>query len=233
MSERRWRDIVQGRAAPHEKRRAQMLRLAARVAVNPKVVKRDGSKKNPDIQVQISRAMVERGRVLNELGEHKTSISSLNKAIARFKDNNKVGIQRQVADALFYQSLNYRSTRDVEGMKAVVAASTKYELTDDDNMTFTLALTALVAADTNIAAGANSVALSLYEKVIRLAGDQSPLSDLNRARVLSQIAILSQNLGKVDAATAALTALVSRYGNTDDEKIKAFVTRAKSSMVGV
>jgi hypothetical protein len=36
MSERRWRDIVQGRAVPHQKRRAQILRLAARVSINPK-----------------------------------------------------------------------------------------------------------------------------------------------------------------------------------------------------
>ena len=37
MSERRWRDIVQGRAAPHLKRRAQILRLATRVAIYSRV----------------------------------------------------------------------------------------------------------------------------------------------------------------------------------------------------
>ena len=38
MSERRWRDIVQGRAVPHQKRRVQILRLAARVSINSKAI---------------------------------------------------------------------------------------------------------------------------------------------------------------------------------------------------
>jgi hypothetical protein len=36
MSERRWRDIVQGRAVPHQKRRAQILKLAGRLVINSK-----------------------------------------------------------------------------------------------------------------------------------------------------------------------------------------------------
>ncbi len=38
MSERRWRDIVQGKARPHKKLRARIFRLAALVAVDPTIL---------------------------------------------------------------------------------------------------------------------------------------------------------------------------------------------------
>ncbi len=198
------------------------------IVVYDRVVERLGSRRDLGSLVQVASAIVRKGRVQGQLGEHRAAIATYDEAIDRFGSSDEIDLQVWVAASLINKGIVQHTT----GAYSAATLSygqvvTQFGSSSAPELQVSVCRALLgsgIACDTQ---KRHADAIPIYEEVIKRSTTNNT-SDVRRIVAFSMIrkAISHEKCGEFHAAIATNDDVVLRFGRSDDPELQSAVARA-------
>ena len=201
---------------------------AAAMAACDDMISRFGGSEAIELQVQVIRAVINKGVAHDRGGDHLLAIDSYRNAVERFRASDAPGLQRRVAVALL--NIGVAQTRRGDHAAAIAAYDELIQRfgTNGDSKLQTHTARALVnKGHSQGRLGDHAAEIDAYRTVVARYG-RSEVSELQVevAGALYNKGVALARSGQHRAAIAACDKVITRYGASDAPELERRVARA-------
>ena len=201
---------------------------SAAIAACDDLIARFGASEATELQVQVIRALINKGVAYDRGREHRAAIDSFRSAVERFRTSDAPALQRRVAVALL--NMGVTQTRRGDHAAAIAAYDELIQRfrTNGDSELQTYTARALVhKGHSQGRLGDHAAEIDAYRTVVERYGS-SEVSDLQVevAGALYNKGVALARRGQHRAAIAACDTVITRYGASDAPELERRVARA-------
>ena len=201
---------------------------AKALAVCDEVISRFGASETTELQVQLSRALINKGVAHDRGRDQHAAIDSYRRAVERFRTSDAPALQRRVAVAML--SLGAAQARRGAPTLAIEAYDDLIQRfgTNGDSEIQTSTARALVnKGHLHDRLGDFAAAIDAYHSVVERYGRSDvPELKVQVAGALYNTGVALARSGQHRAAIAACDTVIARYGASDDPELERRVARA-------
>ena len=193
-----------------------------------KVVERFGSRREPRSLVRVASALVRKGHIQGQLGEHATAIATYDDAIARFGSSDALDLQTHVAAALINKGVAQHSIGAHSAATASFGQVVKqYGSSSSPELQVWVSRALLGNGIVQTAYGKHAAAITIYDQVIARtrANNASDFQTLVALALVSK-AIAHARCGAYLVAIATNNDVANRFGSSGDSELQHAVARA-------
>ena len=198
------------------------------IAACDDLIARFGASEATELQVQVIRALINKGVVHDRVRDHLAAIDSFRRAVERFRTNDEPALQRRVADALLNLGVAQKRRGDHTAAIAAYDELIQRFRTNDDTELQTHTARALVNKGyLHGRLGDDAAEIGTYRTVLERYGSSKD-SDLQVqvAGALYNTGVALARSGQHRAAILACDQVFARYGESDDPELERRVARA-------
>ena len=198
------------------------------IAACDDLIARFGASEATELQVQVIRALINKGVAHDRGRDHLAAIDSYRSAVERFRTSAAPTLQRRVAVAML--NTGAAQTQRGDHASAIEAYDELIQRlgTSGDSESLTLAARALVnKGHLHERLGDHEAAINAYHTVVERYGRNTvPELQVQVAGALYNTGVALARSGQHRAAIAACDAVLARFGASDDPQLERRVARA-------
>lgn len=198
------------------------------IAACDDLIARFGASEATELQVQVIRALINKGVAFDRIGEHPAAIDSFRTAVERFRTNDAPELQHRIAVALL--NMGVVQTRSGDHSAAIEAYDELIQRfqTNPDAELQTLTARALVdKGHLQGRMGDHAAEIDAYRTVVeRYGNSEVPDLQVEVAEALDYMGVALERHGQHRAAIAARDTVIARYGASDAPELEHRVARA-------
>ncbi|MCY4025506.1 MAG: tetratricopeptide repeat protein [Acidobacteria bacterium] len=200
----------------------------AALAVSDRGKARLGTSAASDLQLEVTKALVNKGIAHGKRGETEAELSAYEAVVERFGDSSAPDLQVVVARALVNKGITHGQRGEVEAeLSAYDAVVERFGDSGAPDLQVQVAKALVNKGITHGQRGEVEAELSAYDAVVERFGDSgAPDLQVRVAKALFNKGITHGQRGEMDAALAAYGAVVERFGDSGVPDVRVVVARA-------
>ena len=184
---------------------------------------------DPLLQVEVTRALVNKGLTYDRLGDSQAAVAAYDTVILRFEESGDPLLQVEVARTLINKGVTYNGLGDLQA--AVAAYDTviqRFEESGDPLLQVEVARALVNKGITHNQLGDSRAAVAAYDTVTqRFEKSDDPLLQVEVARALVNKGVIYVRLGDLQAAVVAYDTVIQRFGSSHVSELQ---TRAAPAL---
>ena len=181
-----------------------------------------------DLQMGVAKALLNKGLMHHERGEHEAELAALDDLVARFRASDTLELRVPVSQALLIKGIKHGQRGDsgaelaaYDELLAHFGASNAWELQ------VPVAQALLYKGIAQGQRGECEAELAAYDELVARFGDSDTLElQVQVARALFNKGVMHHERGEAEPALAACDDLVARFGDSDTLELQVQVARA-------
>ena len=201
---------------------------SAAIAACDDLISRFGASEAIELQVQVIRALNNKGVAHDRGRDHLAAIDSFRNAVERFRTSDVPALQRRVAAAMLNTGVAQTQLGDLAAAIAAYDDLIQRLGTSSDSESLTLTARALVnKGHLHERLGDHGAAIDAYRTVVERYGRNTvPEMQVHVAGALYNTGVALARSGQHRAAIAACDTVLARYGASDDPELERRAARA-------
>ncbi len=201
---------------------------SAGIASCDDLIARFGASETTELQVQVIRALINKGVAYNRGKDHLAAIDSFRNAVERFRTTDVPALQRRVAVAMLNTGVAQTHRGD---LAAAIAAYDdliqRFQRSDDSELQAHVASAMVSKGDLKGRLGDHAAEIEVYRTVLeRYGSSEAPDLQIEVARALYNTGVALARSGQHRAAIAACDTVIERYRESDTPELERPVARA-------
>ena len=199
-----------------------------RITAYDQVVERFGARREPGALVRVASALLRKGHIQGQIGEHATAIATYDEAIDRFGSSDAIDLQIHVAAALIHRGIAQHTMGAHSAAKASYGQVVKhYGASISPELQAWVSRALLGNGIVYAMQGKHAEAITNYDEVIRRpqANDAADIQPIVAFALISKAAA-QERCGEHLAAIATNDDVANRFGNSEESELQHAVARA-------